>query len=75
MNDSIDGDPTPFDPLCERYAKDMPDYDWALGEGETREHYVIHYEGTYNYMNGHFLCDRCYIAAGQPSSANGWKCP
>ncbi len=32
-------------------------------------------EGTLNTSNGHFLCNRCYIEAGQPSSRTGWRCP
>ena len=67
--------PEPFDPMCNRYAKDIPDYDWTLEDGDTRESYVIHNEGTYNRENGHFLCDECYIKAGMPSSRDGWVCP
>jgi hypothetical protein len=28
-------------------------------------------EGTYNPINGHFLCDQCYIEAGMPVGENG----
>lgn len=34
--------------------------------GQVRD-WVRQNEGTYNAKNGHFLCDECYIAAGQPS--------
>lgn len=37
--------------------------------------YVWRDEGTLNRKNGHFLCDECYINAGQPSSPRGWKAP
>lgn len=71
----------PWCPGCERFAKDMvelnPYCDEVLGRNmrEKRANYVRIEEGTYNPVNGHFLCDDCYIKAGQPSSPNGWKCP
>lgn len=78
----------PYDPSCGRYAKDMPelDYSWATSKEEldststsereaNRRKYVLAEEGTLNMSNGHFLCDKCYIQAGQPSSPTGWVCP
>jgi hypothetical protein len=73
----------PYDPMCERYAKDMTAYDMYIMEGpddptptaDQREAYVVYEEGTFNPTNGHFLCDDCYIKAGMPSSPTGWKCP
>lgn len=44
------------------------------GSGDADE-YVWREEGTLNKENGHFLCDACYIKAGQPSSPQGWKAP
>jgi hypothetical protein len=79
--------PTPYDPMCEHFARDMEyldtyieaeelaDPEAALTQGELREEYVRQNEGTYNPENGHFLCDACYIRAGTPSSPTGWKCP
>jgi hypothetical protein len=79
--------PEPYDPKCERFARDMLDYDSFIAAelpdfgrgveitGEMREKYVRDNEGTYNQENGHFLCDGCYIAVGTPSSPTGWKCP
>jgi hypothetical protein len=40
--------------------------------------FVWEEEGTLNTTNGHFLCDDCYIAWGQPSkpvAEGGWKAP
>lgn len=75
----------PYDPMCERFAADMADYDSFLEDGfrdpsglsiqAAREQYVKDEEGTLNRVNGHFLCDGCYIKAGTPSSPEGWKCP
>jgi hypothetical protein len=77
----------PYDPICERYAGDMDDYDTFIFESEEdeaargpvtpemRENYVISDEGTYNHLNGHFTCDTCFIRIGMPSSPSGWKCP
>jgi hypothetical protein len=46
------------------------------GEREmTPDDYVWQEEGTLNRENGHFLCTRCYIAAGMPSSERGWVAP
>lgn len=37
--------------------------------------YIWNEEGTLNRQNGHFLCDMCYINAGQPSGPSGWIAP
>jgi hypothetical protein len=75
----------PYDPSCKRYAREIREYDTfaavyfrvSLSEvtPELREKYVLVEEGTYNPENGHFLCDVCYIEAGQPTSRTGWRCP
>ena len=46
----------------------------AAPDSEVRS-YVINNEGTYNPLNGHILCDICYIKNGSPSSPSGWRCP
>jgi len=52
---------------CKRTPTQITAYAWfAEGEGLTNDEYVIQEEGTYNRANGHFWCDECYIAAGQP---------
>lgn len=76
----------PYDPYCDRYASEMPDYDTffcsskeeldSLSEDELKQRrnaYVRSEEGTYNPANGHFACDRCYIKIGFPSSPSGWR--
>lgn len=82
MTVATDNPSHPFDPHCLRFAAAMNDYDSFVEadddgfvSSEAREGYVIEEEGTYNPENGHFLCDSCYIKAGQPSSPGGWKCP
>jgi hypothetical protein len=84
---NLDMRPEPFDPNCGQYARDMVYLDTFIFESqqdfeangpatpEMRVNYVRREEGTFNPANGHFLCDACYIAAGQPSSRNGWTCP
>lgn len=79
--------PDPYDPSCQRYARDMVEIDgfWADSweemnrvpeeERPAKRAAYAREDGTYNPSNGHFLCDRCYIAAGQPSSPTGWTCP
>ena len=78
----------PYDPMCCRFAADMEELDsfWADSWAERdmvpveerrqrRIAYVMKEEGTLNPLNGHFLCDRCYIAAGMPTGTGGWVCP
>jgi hypothetical protein len=68
--------PEPYDPMCDRFARDMPYLDSFLEHpNQTRARYVATNEGTYNRVNGHFLCDTCYIKAGMPTSPLGWVCP
>jgi hypothetical protein len=73
----------PFDPRCKRFARTMKEYDDAITDGEEgvevtprdRIEYVQTEDETFNPRNGHFLCDRCYIEAGMPSTESGWRCP
>ena len=69
---------TPVCGGCGRTPDQIPAYtEIAEEEGMTPDRYVRAYEGTYNRENGHFLCDPCYIKAGQPSHPwpNRWVCP
>ena len=75
----------PEDPICMgcvRRPQEIPIYvefaEWEAKECErsiTPTKYVQENEGTFNWNNGHFLCDECYIKNGQPSSPTGWTCP
>lgn len=69
----------PYDPRCKRYARDMEELDSYIEPGyhKDRDDYVRQEEGTYNFENGHFLCDACYIGAGMPTGVGGsrWVCP
>lgn len=80
--------PEPYDPNCKRYARDMPELDYFWPESEEdleltpadarparRAQFISEQDGTYNSLNGHFLCDACYIAVGMPTSPKGWTCP
>lgn len=71
--------PEPMCPACDRLARDMTDLDDYIESTRVtpamRIAYVEQEEGTYNPLNGHFLCDRCYITLGQPSAPGGWRCP
>lgn len=80
--------PQPYDPMCERLAENMEYLDtfWAESQEEydstpieehphLRAEYVRCNDGTYNPINGHFLCDSCYIKAGMPTAPGGWVCP
>jgi hypothetical protein len=61
---------------CMKFPKQLSCYtDYAEEMGLTADEYVRREEGTYNYANGHFLCDSCYIRAGMPTSPFGWVCP
>jgi hypothetical protein len=38
--------------------------------------YVWTHEATINRLNGHFLCNACYITAGMPTKhSRHWVCP
>ena len=66
-------------PICQGCGKSpdqIPEY-IELGQEEdmTPDQYVRQEEGTYNRLNGHFLCTSCYFDRGMPSSSKGWVCP
>lgn len=59
---------------CGKRPHELPEYlEPAKEENITPAEYVRLEEGTFNPENGHFLCTPCYVAAGQPSSPNGWR--
>lgn len=61
---------------CRKLPEQLPEYvDAALDAGVTPDEYVWAEEGTLNPVNGHFLCTPCYIAAGLPTSPEGWMAP
>jgi hypothetical protein len=69
---------------CRRRPHEIPDYadaaegmsDRPLQGPQDLDEYVRNNEGTYNPVTRRFLCDACYIRAGQPSYSNrAWKCP
>lgn len=68
-----------MDPICigcMRRPHELEEYvEIARDEGISPVEYVIQEEGTLNPVNGHFLCTTCYIKAGAPSTASGWKTP
>lgn len=68
---------TPHCTGCDRDAGDIPDLvEMAkINDYPSAAAFVRGEEGTYNPINGHFLCDTCYIRAGVPSSPNGWRAP
>lgn len=67
------GFPTPICTGCNTKASDLPEYIEQGAENDmSAEAFVRSEEGTYNHVNGHFLCTACYIAAGMPTSRNGW---
>lgn len=68
--------PSPICIGCNLRPDQLDEYvDAARVESTTPDGYVRAEEGTYNRANGHFLCTGCYIAAGCPSSRNGWVAP
>lgn len=61
---------------CNKPPAEIDEYiDAVVGTTETEDEYVRAEEGTYNPRNGHFLCTKCYVKAGMPSSPNGWVAP
>lgn len=69
-------DPQPFCIVCYRLPSDIMEYSPTLtGVDLSADEYVKKEEGTYNRENGHFLCTKCYIGLGMPSSSGGWTAP
>ena len=63
---------------CERQPHQIPEYiDGGYHAKITPREYVAREEGTYNKVNGHFCCTKCYIRLGQPTGENGqrWVAP
>ncbi len=52
---------------CKRTPAEIPNYVELLEPGESADDYVREEEGTLDALSGAFLCDPCYIKAGQPS--------
>lgn len=66
----------PFCTGCKKHADEIEEYiEIAKEESMTPDDYVRKEEGTYNRANGHFLCTKCYVKAGMPSSPRGWTAP
>jgi hypothetical protein len=61
---------------CNKRPEDIPEYaEAAFDDGISPDDYVKGEEGTYNAINGHFLCTDCYIKAGMPTAPGGWVAP
>ena len=61
---------------CNKNPDEIQEYVEMAGlENMTPDDFVREEEGTFNRSNGHFLCTDCYIAAGMPSSPEGWVAP
>jgi hypothetical protein len=61
---------------CGKTPAELEEYVEAAREYEcSPETYVRNEEGTYNPLNGHFLCTPCYVRAGMPTSPEGWVAP
>src|SRR4051812_11895548 len=74
--DIVNTAPVPLCIGCNKKASELPEYIEAAQEAEiTPEDYARTEEGTYNPINGHFLCTDCYIAQGMPTADGGWVAP
>lgn len=67
---------TTEEPVCMGCGKNpdqIPEYNSEFtGIDLSNRMYVVSHEGTYNPLNGHFLCTDCYINAGMPTNPWGW---
>ena len=52
-------------------ASDPENYGYRISPDD----YVRREEGTYNPQTNRFACTSCYIDAGEPTTATGWKAP
>jgi hypothetical protein len=90
----IGSEPRPPDPEircggCRKRPHEIPEYVEAaqmqtdamsMSTPEELDEYVRLEEGTFNEKTNRFLCDACYVAAGQPArpygdGTPGWTCP
>ena len=54
--------------VCKKEAHEIPVYvAYAEMEGMTPEDFIYMNEGTFNYRNNLFYCNKCYIKIGMPS--------
>lgn len=60
---------------CDTRAMDLDYIDAFRDSNENRADYIRREDGTLNISNGHFMCDSCYIKAGQPTAPGGWVAP
>ena len=68
----------PFCTGCNKPATEIAEYIESAKDADMEiNDYVMEEEGTYNPVNGHFLCTDCYIKAGMPSKPypNKWVAP
>ena len=82
-------DPVPMCGGCRRRPHAIPEYVEAaesmsedlasvrdrFGLEQAMSAYVRRHEGTFNPETNRFLCDECFVKAGNPSTADGWQCP
>lgn len=58
---------------CNKKPEEIQEYiDMGKVENMTPSQYVWEEEGTLNKENGHFICTKCYVRIGMPSSSRGW---
>lgn len=61
---------------CNKAPAEIDEYvEFSAMDEMSPEEFVRRQEGTYNPVNGHFVCTDCYIKMGQPSSRRGWQAP
>jgi hypothetical protein len=64
---------------CGKHPSELAEYVEAAEEEpeyyDNAAHYVQQEEGTFNPINGHFLCTPCYVSAGMPTVPRGWRAP
>jgi hypothetical protein len=61
---------------CQKSPSEISEYaPEVTGSDLSPDDYVRQEEGTYNSVNGHFLCTFCYIRQGMPTAPGGWIAP
>jgi len=64
---------TPICIGCNKTPEEIEEYILIAEEEKmTPTEFVRQEEGTYNRENGHFVCTKCYLEMGMPSSPKGW---
>jgi hypothetical protein len=60
---------------CNKEPKNIKEYKDIMKLTGSLPDFIVRQEETFNSLNGHFVCPRCYFKCGVPNPVDGWKAP